>query len=289
MSNAPRITERPDDAFSAPARPSRVKTWRRGGARPPGLAEAAAEFLPKPWVDLGAQRINAQDIEDVARFAGPDIGSPLAAPANRVLKRAADLVIGAAALVLLAPLMGLIWALLRIEGGPALYVQSRVGQGGARFRCLKFRTMRPDAEARLAEVLAACPAARAEWRRCQKLSDDPRITPVGRLLRRSSLDELPQLLNVLRGEMSLVGPRPIIAPEVPGYAGDRAYFASPDFRDYARCRPGITGLWQVAARHRQSYDQRIRLDRRYVRGWSFWLDLTILWRTLGVVFRRTGA
>jgi len=273
MSNAPRITERPDDAFSAPARPSRVKTWRRGGARPPGLAEAAAEFLPKPWVDLGAQRINAQDIEDVARFAGPDIGSPLAAPANRVLKRAADLVIGAAALVLLAPLMGLIWALLRIEGGPALYVQSRVGQGGARFRCLKFRTMRKDAEA----------DGVARW----ATEDDPRITRCGGFLRKYRFDELPQFVNVIRGDMSFVGPRP-----------ERPYFVEtlarqiPFYQERHCVRPGITGWAQLNYPYGASMEDakhKLQYDLFYIKYFSIVFDLAIVLQTVRVVLWPTGA
>lgn len=205
------------------------------------------------------------------------------APLARLSKRVLDIALATLALTMLAPLMGLIWAGLMSEGGAAIFSQTRVGRNGRRFRCLKFRTMRVDAEDRLALLLECNPAARAEWARHQKLLDDPRVTRLGRILRASSLDELPQLLNVLKGEMSLVGPRPIIAPEVPGYDADRAYFQSDAFQDYAGCTPGLTGLWQVCGRHQTAHAERIRLDRWYARNWSIWLDLVILLRTVRVV------
>lgn len=201
----------------------------------------------------------------------------------RAFKRGFDLVAGLAALVLAAPLLLAISALLACERGPVLFTQIRVGRGRRRFRCFKFRTMRPDAEACLAELLATDPAARAEWHVHQKLRDDPRVTRLGRFLRKTSLDELPQLFNVLGGDMSLVGPRPIIAPEIAGYPGDRAYYENPDFIYYTRCTPGITGLWQVSGRSGATHDERVRLDRWYARNWSFWLDLMIMFKTIRVV------
>ena len=177
---------------------------------------------------------------------------------------------------------------LALETGPVLHRQKRVGRHRSRFTCLKFRTMRPDAEDRLNLLLACNDAARAEWQAHQKLHDDPRVTPLGRVLRETSMDELPQLINVLRGEMSLVGPRPIVAPEIAGYDADRAYFSSAAFEDYATCLPGITGLWQVSGRHKTIYLDRVRLDRQYVRTWSLWLDLKIIWKTVGVVLQRSG-
>ena len=203
-------------------------------------------------------------------------------------KRALDVVLTLAALVVLTPLIGLIWVGLALEKGPVLFRQRRVGRHGRRFTCLKFRTMRPDAEDRLALLLDCCDSARAEWERHQKLTDDPRITRLGRLLRAGSLDELPQLFNVLRGEMSLVGPRPIIAPEVPGYPSDLAYFDAPEFAGYAACTPGLTGLWQVAGRHRTSHAERVRLDQWYARNQSIWLDLVIMARTVRVVLLGQG-
>jgi undecaprenyl-phosphate galactose phosphotransferase len=207
---------------------------------------------------------------------------PRAALAGRMPKRIVDLALTLPGLALLAPAM-LVIALLLMRDGDVFFRQSRVGQGGRRFDCLKFRSMRSDAEARLAGLLAADPEARAQWASHQKLADDPRITPFGRFLRTSSLDELPQLLNVLRGEMSLVGPRPIVAPEVPGYHNDRAYFDGEDFEWYASCRPGITGLWQVSGRATNAYEERVRLDCWYARNWSIWLDIAILLKTLRVV------
>ena len=210
-------------------------------------------------------------------------------PLERAAKRAIDLVAAGAGLVVLAPAMLAIAALLRRDGD-VFFAQSRIGEGGRRFRCLKFRSMHPDAESRLRQLLDSDPAARAEWAAHQKLSRDPRITSLGRFLRRTSLDELPQLINVLRGEMSLVGPRPMVAPEVPGYDNDHAYYHGPDCTWYAACRPGISGLWQISGRATTGYAERIRLDRWYARHWSIWLDIAILLKTLRVVlFSRTAS
>lgn len=206
----------------------------------------------------------------------------------RWLKRSIDLLLASLALVVLAPLLGIISLALVCEGGPVFFSQTRIGRNMRRFRCHKFRTMRPDAEDRLALLLECNPAARREWEAHQKLTNDPRITPFGRLLRASSLDELPQLVNILLGDMSIVGPRPIIAPEIAGYASDRAYFESDAMRDYAACTPGLTGLWQVSGRHRTVHSERIRLDRWYAHNMSVWLDLSIMLRTVRVVLQRTG-
>ena len=208
---------------------------------------------------------------------------------TRVAKRVFDIVVSGTILILIAPAMAVLTALLAVEKGPILFTQLRVGRGGERFRCFKFRTMRPDAQERLQELLASDPAAREEWNRYQELQDDPRITRIGHFLRKTSLDELPQLLNVLRGEMSLVGPRPIIAPEIEGYPGDRAYYSNPDFIYYKRCTPGISGLWQVSGRSDTSHDERVRLDRWYARNMSFWLDVTIMFKTVRTVLGRSGS
>lgn len=203
-------------------------------------------------------------------------------------KRGLDVSMSLALLVILSPLMGLIALLLVIETGPVLFSQTRVGRGDSRFRCIKFRTMRPGAEAQLCDLLRTDPAARAEWDRHQKLAEDPRVTRVGRFLRKTSLDELPQLINVLRGEMSMVGPRPIVAPEIKGYAADHAYHAGPAFSSYARCMPGITGLWQISGRHQTTHSRRIELDQAYAKDHSLGMDLKILWYTIRVVLARTG-
>jgi undecaprenyl-phosphate galactose phosphotransferase len=207
----------------------------------------------------------------------------------RPVKRLFDLVASALGLLVLLPVLVIVSVLLLLEGGPVFFTQMRLGRNGRRFRCFKFRTMRPDAEERLQELLEKDPKVRAEWAKYQKLQDDPRVTPLGQFLRRTSLDELPQLINVLIGEMSLVGPRPIVAPEVPGYPNDRAYSESPDFAYYLRCTPGLTGLWQVFGRSTTMHEERIRLDRWYARNHSIWLDLVILFKTVRVVLFRTGS
>jgi lipopolysaccharide/colanic/teichoic acid biosynthesis glycosyltransferase len=189
-----------------------------------------------------------------------------------------------AALLILAatgPLMvAFAWG-IRLDGGPAMFRHYRVGCGGRLFRCVKFRTMRPDAERVLREVLERDPALREEWLRDQKLANDPRVTPLGRWLRRSSLDELPQLLNVLRGEMALVGPRPITVPELRRYGRARWHYLS--------VLPGMTGLWQVSGRNRTSYERRVELDQQYVKNRSPWLDCKILAKTVLVVLTGDGA
>ncbi len=188
------------------------------------------------------------------------------------------LVLAAAPLIL--PLVGVLALLVGLAGGAAFYGHERVGRGGRRFRCWKLRTMVRDADAVLARHLAADPAAAAEWRRHRKLARDPRITALGRILRRTSLDELPQLWNVLRGDMALVGPRPVTAEEL------REYGAAAD--DYLRVAPGITGLWQVSGRNALSLGERIALDAAYARGQCATLDAAILLRTLPVLLRAGG-
>jgi Undecaprenyl-phosphate galactose phosphotransferase WbaP len=208
------------------------------------------------------------------------IGDPLDRPAGSAVKRAADLCGAALALVLLSPLMALLAVLTRADGGPALYVQTRIGRDGRTFGCLKFRSMAVDAGARLRALLDADPVKAAEWNAYQKLTDDPRITPVGRIIRRLNLDELPQLVNVLRGEMSLVGPRPMTPEQKPVYG--EAIHA------YERMRPGITGMWQVNGRNATTFAERARLDAWYARNWSLWRDAVILARTVLEVVRPTG-
>jgi len=191
----------------------------------------------------------------------------------------------AAALILLAmlsPLMLIVaWLIWRRDGAPIFFGHYRVGLDGRLFRCLKFRSMLLDADRALADLLRDDPAARAEWERDQKLTNDPRITPVGHFLRKTSLDELPQLFNVLRGEMSLVGPRPITVGELPRYGRARWHYLS--------VRPGITGLWQVSGRNNTSYEERVALDRRYVEQRSMAGDVGILLKTVRVVLLREGA
>ena len=205
----------------------------------------------------------------------------LARPLSRAMKAAFDQVVAAILLVLLAPLLCALSLLVRSDGGPAFYRHKRIGANGHVFGCIKFRTMVVDADQVLQRVLAADPAAAAEWAATQKLRDDPRVTRLGRFLRRSSLDELPQLLNVLRGEMSLVGPRPIVDAEVSRYGEDIEY--------YSETKPGLTGLWQVSGRSDTSYARRVRLDVWYVRNWTLWHDIAILLKTIPAVFLQRGA
>lgn len=197
------------------------------------------------------------------------------------LKRCFDIVGALALLIAAGPLMILLAIALGFGGGPIFFSQERLGARGRPFRCFKFRTMVPDAERRLAEYLAANPSFQEEWRTTCKLKNDPRVTRLGWFLRRSSMDELPQLLNVLLGDMSLVGPRPIKEAEIQRYA--RRY------HDYCRCRPGLTGLWQVYRDDTVDYVRRTELDSLYAGHWSFRRDLIILAKTLPAVLTARGA
>ena len=197
-------------------------------------------------------------------------------------KRTFDIVVALTMLLFALPAMFFIAVLMfSTDRGPILFSHERIGQNGKRFRCLKFRSMVVDSQEALRRHLELIPQARAEWDATQKLRDDPRVTLLGRFLRVTSLDELPQLINVIRGEMSLVGPRPIVQDEVVRYAEQ--------IEHYAAVRPGITGLWQVSGRSDVDYDQRVQLDTLYVREWSFIGDLVILVKTVKVVVMRTGS
>ena len=201
---------------------------------------------------------------------------------NRALKRVFDLVLSLAGLIVVLPVTLVIAVLIRMDGpGPIFFAHRRIGQGGREFPCYKFRSMVPDAENVLKDYLAAHPEAREEWERDFKLKDDPRITHIGAFLRKTSLDELPQFFNVLKGDMSLVGPRPIIAAEIPKYG---EYFA-----DFCLVPPGITGMWQVNGRSDTTYEERVQMDTWYVRNWSVWIDIIYLFKTVAVVLERKGA
>ncbi|WP_373636873.1 sugar transferase [Yoonia sp. BS5-3] len=198
------------------------------------------------------------------------------------LKRCTDIIGAAILLVFFAPLLALIAAILYFRyGGDVLFRHERLGRNGDRFACLKFRTMHQDSQKHLTDFLAKHPLMRQEWERTQKLAHDPRVHGLGRILRKSSLDELPQLINVLRGEMSLVGPRPITSAEAEKYAEDFAY--------YLALRPGITGLWQVSGRNDTTYAERVAFDVQYYKNRTFLLDIKILLRTIAVVFTGKGA
>lgn len=198
------------------------------------------------------------------------------------LGRVLDVVIALAAIVFLAPLLIAVAVAVKLDdGGPVLFRQRRIGFGGAYFPCLKFRSMAVDAEAQLKALLARDPQASQQWVRDQKLRNDPRITRLGGFLRRSSLDELPQLFNVLAGDMSLVGPRPIVEAEISRYG---RWFPA-----YASVRPGITGLWQVTGRNDVTYQRRVATDVIYTRNKSVALDMSILLRTIPAVLLRHGS
>lgn len=201
---------------------------------------------------------------------------------ERSLKRVIDVVIASAMLISLAPVMALTaLAVALTSSGPILFKQSRIGCNGSTFACLKFRSMRIDAEQILASLLSSQPNLQQEWRCNQKLRDDPRITSIGAFLRHSSLDELPQLINVIRGEMSLVGPRPIVASEVPRYGRH--------ITSYFSVRPGLTGIWQVTGRNNSSYARRVAADVIYARSTSIWLDIKILALTIPAVLSGKGS
>ena len=197
-------------------------------------------------------------------------------------KRVFDKVSALAGLVFFAPFLLLTALVIAVtEGAPVIFAHERVGRGGRLFRCYKFRTMSRNSEAILATLIANDPAAREEWDSNRKLRVDPRVTRLGAILRKTSLDELPQLWNVLKGDMSIVGPRPIVTEECHHY-GEH-------IRDYLAVLPGITGAWQAHGRSNTTYDERVALDVEYVRNWSFGTDIVIILRTIKVVLGSDGA
>ena len=203
-------------------------------------------------------------------------------PVGGTVKRAFDFFAAVAAIVALLPLLlGCCLLVAATSSGPVLFRHRRLGFGGREFNCLKFRTMEVDAECRLQEYLAKDADARREWEASHKLRNDPRVTPVGQFLRRSSLDELPQLFNVLVGQMSVVGPRPIVEAEVEKY---QEHFAV-----YAAGRPGLTGLWQVKGRNTTTYAERVAYDVDYLKNWSLVRDVWIVFVTVAHVIEGTGA
>ena len=182
---------------------------------------------------------------------------------------------------LLSPLFVYLAYKVSRDGGGPFFGHERVGQGGKKFYCYKFRSMIVNAQEVLADLLAKDAQAKAEWEKDFKLKNDPRINSVGHFLRRTSLDELPQLWNVLRGDMSLVGPRPVVQPELDRYSEDVVY--------YLMVKPGMTGLWQVSGRNDVDYETRVYFDSWYVKNWSLWGDIAILFKTISVVAGRRGA
>jgi Undecaprenyl-phosphate galactose phosphotransferase WbaP len=245
---------------------------RYGNLLPHLLVLSDTATLPMLW---GASRSGG-------RLSGIEVRNDLLLATLQVIKRIADVLVASVCLILGLPLLMLIGLLIKVcSPGPALFAQPRIGREGRTFNAWKFRTMYVDGDRILREYLERIASAREEWERDRKLRQDPRITPLGRFLRRTSMDELPQLWNVLRGDMSIVGPRPIVDAEIERYAEV--------FHLYTRLKPGITGLWQVSGRNDVSYDDRVRLDQFYIRHWSPWLDAYILAKTVVALLKREGA
>jgi undecaprenyl-phosphate galactose phosphotransferase len=209
------------------------------------------------------------------------VSNNLAKRSSRFLKRAFDILGSSLIMLFLSPVILIILYQVSKDGGSPIYGHERIGLNGKKFYCLKFRSMVLNAQDVLADLLANSEEARKEWDKDFKLKNDPRITKIGQFLRKTSLDELPQLWNVFRVEMSLVGPRPVVEKELERYAGDADY--------YLMAKPGMTGLWQVSGRNDVNYDVRVYFDAWYVKNWSLWNDIAILFKTINVVLRRDGA
>ena len=220
-----------------------------------------------------------ETLSDVTRR---DRGQEVASRSGRsTAKRVIDIALSLSALIFVAPLMVLIAVVIKMQdGGTIFFSQRRIGRSGREFSCLKFRTMVADAQKRLDDLLASDPAAAREWEDNRKLTKDPRITAFGEFLRKSSLDELPQLINILKGEMSIVGPRPIQRSEAIKY-GDKFDF-------YLSTRPGLTGLWQISGRSDTTYNERVNLDVRYVTSWTIGTDIKIIAQTVPAILASRG-
>ena len=224
----------------------------------------------------------SSDLDRLVAWAGSPPAGGIYKIHSSAIKRAMDLVMAFTVLTFVSPLLLAIYALLKIfDPGPALFSQLRVGRDGRTFTVYKFRTMRIDAQERLDHLLATDPEAAAEWAKFQKLRHDPRVTILGRILRKSSMDELPQLLNIVRGEMSVIGPRPVTSGEIHRYGAEYPY--------YTAVRPGVLGLWQVKGRNKLTYPERIAYDVQYVKTWSIWQDIKILFMAVPVVLLGLGA
>ncbi|MBY0429139.1 MAG: undecaprenyl-phosphate galactose phosphotransferase WbaP, partial [Alphaproteobacteria bacterium] len=233
-----------------------------------------------PWLGLPSSTLSPHHfmMQDVMMLHNTN---QLSLPLPRILKRSFDIVVAGTALILLSPLFLIVGMIVKSDGGPAFFAQSRVGRNGKMFKCLKFRSMKVGAEAALKEYLEKNPEAQKEWNIFYKLKNDPRVTKLGEFIRKTSIDELPQLINVVIGDMSLVGPRPIKKDEILFYEGDYSYYES--------VRPGISGAWQVSGRSTLNYKQRVALDAWYSRNWSLWLDIVILLKTIPALLAKDQA
>ena len=248
------------------------------------LIESYRRFFSHILVVPGLPRFSCLWVnpKNLGGVLGLEVCQQVFLPSRQLIKRLLDLVLTLLLSVMAAPLLALIAIAMKVDSpGPVFYRHRRIGRGGREFHAWKFRSMVVNADIALRQYLEQNPDAKAEWAASQKLKNDPRVTRLGRILRQSSLDELPQLWNVIRGEMSLVGPRPIVRDEICHYGSD--------FETYTWVPGGLTGLWQVSGRSGTSYQQRVDYDRFYVHNWSVWLDLCILFRTIGVVLSRAGA
>ncbi len=245
---------------------------------PPGFCDSYSRAL------LGGQADGTLERSRTVGGSSPGFEA-IDQPARRQdadLSRLLDILGASLILLVVLPFLCLLAIAIKCDSrGPLFFAQRRIGRDGREFSCFKFRTMCVDADAELQRLLSASAALRFEWAQDQKLRHDPRVTRLGRLIRRLSLDEFPQLINIIRGDMSLVGPRPIVAAEITRYG---RYIT-----DYCAVRPGLTGLWQVSGRNDVSYRRRVSMDRIYVRNKSVWFDLVILFRTVPVVLGSKGS
>ena len=237
-------------------------------------------FIP----DMGTMPLSNMEAESLidGHMMMFSVRNNLRSRANRLLKQVFDWCLTLVGTVCISPFLLLIGLWIHYDSpGPILFKHRRIGKGGKEFYCYKFRTMCMDSKEKLEELLETNPEAKKEWAANFKLKHDPRVTRSGNFLRSTSLDELPQIFNVLKGEMSLVGPRPIIKEEI--------HYYGKYIDDYYMVQPGITGLWQTSGRSDTGYEQRVQMDTWYVRNWDFWFDVVLLWRTMKVVIQRKGA
>lgn len=227
--------------------------------------------------------MHSRDTIALANLAQPSnsFDQEVLVPVGGFFKRTMDVTLASLALIAFSPIFLLVALLVKLsDGGPIFYGHMRVGRGEKMFPCLKFRTMVTNSAEALERHLAFDAVARQEWMETRKLKNDPRITVVGRVLRRSSLDELPQLINIIRGDMSIVGPRPVVVDEIKKYGNDAIY--------YVQARPGLTGPWQISGRNDVSYETRVAYDRHYVENWSIWTDVAIIAKTVPAVLTARG-